>query len=69
MLDRFTSSSKWQLDMKPVFRPGVLYHGSKKKSIEMNDLVIDILRVFRVIMRKKENCLGSTIFSNCMKIN
>ena len=25
MLDRFTSSSKWRLDMKPVFRPGLLY--------------------------------------------
>ena len=70
MLDRFTSSSKWRLDMKQVFRPGVLcIYTWLEIHVESNGSWIDISKVFKVIMRKKENCLESTTFSNYTKIN
>ena len=46
------------------------FEKKKKKNVEKRMFSsIDISKVFKAIMRKKENCLGSIIFSNCMKIN
>jgi hypothetical protein len=47
----------------------VMYDAWSENHVETNDFWIDISKVFKVIMRKKENCLGSTIFSNYTKIN